>query len=355
MTATFSGAVPRFTGNSPWIFSLSSSGRRGSAARLLGMLQHPCPSTWLLGERPGPWESRAPAFILLTSTSSPKLCWQGNPRAPPKREGGGKPSGFSWKQTHRANRLLGMGLILADLLLMLSRSKTVTTGEGDVEIDAHQHKLSLGVNSPTSLTPCADRSSRKPRAFPLPFPFTAIFLLEKPAKCLNPPKATSSRLRAAGDPPFPPATHGMRVEALLGMHGACAQAADPAGLGCTSAEILQQRAREQRSEQVFLPQAKSPASDGDTALADALQRPKAACLGSLGKAKKQREAFRKVTTSGSCGGEGPAELRSQRKGSCACQNPLQLLCAWLRLHPAKCQAPTSPCCLLHKKNKYKIK
>lgn len=188
-TATFSGAIPRFTGNSPWIFSLSSSGRSGSAALPLGMLQHPCPSTWLPGERLGPWESRAPAFIPLTSTSSLKLCWQGNPRAPPKREGGGKPSGFSWKQIQRANRLLGMGLILADLLLMLSRSETVKTGEGDVEIDAHQHKLSLGVNAPTSLTPCADRSSRKPHAFCLPFPFTAIFLLKKPAKCLNPPQS----------------------------------------------------------------------------------------------------------------------------------------------------------------------
>lgn len=202
--ATFSGAIPRFTGNSPWIFSLSSSGRSDSAAQLLGMLQHPCPSTWLLGERPGPWESQAPAFIPLTSTSSLKLCWQGNPRAPPKCEGGGKPSGFSWKQIHRANRLLGMGLILADLLLMLSRSETVTTGEGDVEIDAHQHKLSLGVNSPTSLTPCADRSSRKPCAFPLPFPFAAIFLLEKPAKCLNTPQSYQQQATRCWGPPFSP-------------------------------------------------------------------------------------------------------------------------------------------------------
>lgn len=103
---------------------------------------------------------------------------------------------------------------------------------------------------------------------------------------------------------------GMRLQALLGMHGACTQAADPAGLspaGCTSADVLQQRAREQRSEQVFLPQAKNPAlplEDGDTALADALQHPKTACLGSLRKAKKQRKTFRKVTTSGIRGGEG---------------------------------------------------
>lgn len=77
--------------------------------------------------------------------------WQGASRALPERqEGRRKPASFSWKQIERAKQLLGMGLILADLLLMLSHGETVKTRAGDVEIDAHQNKLSLRVDALTS-------------------------------------------------------------------------------------------------------------------------------------------------------------------------------------------------------------
>lgn len=127
-------------------------------------------------------------------------CWRGTSRALPKRGEGRKSPGFSWKQIQRANQQPGMGLILADSLLTLSRGETVKTRAGDVEIDGDQYKLSPGANAPTSaglrrekaLTPCADASTRKSRSSCPPLPFAAVLLLEKQTKSLNPPKSHQS-------------------------------------------------------------------------------------------------------------------------------------------------------------------
>lgn len=117
-----------------------------------------------------------------------------------------------------------MGLILADLLLMLSHGETVKTGAGDVEIDAHQYKLSLRVNALTSarlhcektLTPCADASTRKSHSFCLLFPFTAVLLLEKQTKCLNPPKKSPTTSLSNGTDSTFGVSSAARALALLG-------------------------------------------------------------------------------------------------------------------------------------------
>lgn len=89
-----------------------------------------------------------------------------------------------------------MGLILADLLLTLSHSETVKTRAGDAEIEEHQYKLSLRVNALTSaglrckttLTPCADVSTRKPHSFCLLFSLCCCFAAGKANKMAKPTK-----------------------------------------------------------------------------------------------------------------------------------------------------------------------
>lgn len=108
---------------------------------LFGCSGLPHPSTWLGGRSQGRekaecWAcSPRPSRISQPSKALPKsLKKDTNPQV----------------SLGSANQKSRMGLILADLLLMLSHSETVKNRAGDVEIEEHQYKLSLRVNALTS-------------------------------------------------------------------------------------------------------------------------------------------------------------------------------------------------------------